>query len=302
MQRGQQARGETTYEISMLAKLERRTSELVAKLNRCQRLRELGETQPLAEQQACEALRTKIRQGARELSVEISSCQDNMEGWLTCVRIVANETKKRANLERVARRDAQKKSLALDWEQEHGRDNYRKARPPPPPPTMVLRRPDGTMTANPTEMMELVDEAWITPVFCKHPQLDDEQKRTAWISFAEYCEDAFRTVSGRNPAATWDDLHDTSKAATVVRSKGWARSSPFGHDGSGSDEVNSPRPSFTGHGGEEFPLPRLTASRLRERMHRMTGKAVGPDGWAAEELLLLPAAFWGTSGGHSSGE
>ncbi len=24
----------------------------------------------------------------------------------------------------------------------------------------------------------------------------------------------------------------------------------------------------------------------------MMGKAVGPDGWAAEELLLLPTAFW----------
>ncbi len=34
LQRGQQARGETTYEVSMLAKLERRVSELVAKLSR----------------------------------------------------------------------------------------------------------------------------------------------------------------------------------------------------------------------------------------------------------------------------
>ncbi len=150
-------------------------------------------------------------------------------------------------------------------------------------------------------MMKLVNEAWVGPVFSKHPIRTEDQQKEDWKRFAEFCGGAIETGQAVSPEESWKRLKGDGPFGEIQRGIDGCWQSPIGHSGTMSEQEAGAWPSLTGHGtfyphlnlsGSRFPLPRLRGERLRKRALRMTSKAMGPDGWAAEDLLLLPLDFW----------
>ncbi len=299
IQRSKAAQGETSHELILLAKLERRVLELEAKMKRRMRCVEQGTLYPSAEADAVEKLISKTKSVLA--LTELEPCQDYTSlSVLEALRkkVVAREKQQRVK-ERRDRRKQQIELLELDWVQGHGRANYKRARAPPPPPTLVLSRPGGTVTANPSEMMDLVRDAWVKPIFSKHGRKTQEEQRQDWLAFADFCGEALQVVPGASPEHTWERLHSVSEWGGSMENSSAPRLSPVGHGGGRSEALEPSWASSLGHAarGDEgdtarFPLPPLSGQRLKEKASLMAGKATGPDGWAARDLLLLPGVFW----------
>ncbi len=135
-------------------------------------------------------------------------------------------------------------------------------------------------------MMELVDAAWVAPVFSKHPEITEQQKKEDWLAFAEFCGDALQVRPGVHPADSWSALYDTLDGGQCKGGRARVWPSPFGHGGHEAAERGQPsRSSVIGHDGigcsptgTEYPLPELCGVRLRQKMAKMVGKSIGPDG------------------------
>ena len=57
--------------------------------------------------------------------------------------------------------------LKVDWKRDGGRRCYAAVREEPELPTLVLKRQDGSMTANPEEMHQLMGKVWVEGIFNK---------------------------------------------------------------------------------------------------------------------------------------
>ncbi len=149
--------GAITHRHTEIASMQRKVLTLAAMLRKRDRLGEAEVSGEMSQRElgAIENLREKIERASLHLSLPLSEnwpSADSIQLMAKKLRKALEEEEKQARNRRTERG---KQEAAQDWE-EGGRGLYRRVRPPPPPPTLVLARADGTLTANPREMQNLV--------------------------------------------------------------------------------------------------------------------------------------------------
>ncbi len=166
----------------------------------------------------------------------------------TMTKAVAAAIQKEDKEVRSNRIEEARKEAEGDWSR-GGRFTYRKAKPPPPPPTLVVSRPDGSLTAQPQEMQELVSEAWVGPIFCKHGTKPIPIQREGWDKFVNFCGDSLpREQSSLDEAwAIYEDLIRKRQPENA------GPDAPSQHEGDT---------------GEYYQMPRLRGERLVKKTER----------------------------------
>ena len=106
---------------------------------------------------------------------------------------------------------------------------------PPPPPTLVLSREDGTITANPRDMHELINRCWVEGVFNKK---DTSAQYQDWVAFAE--EGQVNGLDYQDMMRAWQQHHQ----------------------------------SMGGPAGE-FPIVKIDAARLKRKVSRKVERQRG---------------------------
>ncbi len=167
LQRRNRGKGATTHKQSELAALERRAAEMNAKYKSHQRARAEGREPSQRDKEAMDNLYKKVQEAMQLHGIQPKLEHIDEHTLKTLTKTVAMAVAKEDREVRNARIEEARKEAERDWSK-GGKFTYRKARPPPPPPTLVVSRPDGSLTAQPQEIQELVSKAWVEPIFCKH--------------------------------------------------------------------------------------------------------------------------------------
>ena len=185
--------GATTAKITALAKTERRLTELMAKHRYLDKVGWEGE-QALRVNQEMEIIQGKITRHLR--SGNLAAGQGGDEGYWgnlceevghttlgiqACAKHVTRMLKEANQAARENRVRERSLELKVDWRKDGGRKSYLAVKEPSPPPTLVLRRDDGTITANPKEMHDLINRCWVEGVFNKK---DTSSQHQDWMDFA----------------------------------------------------------------------------------------------------------------------
>ena len=108
---------------------------------------------------------------------------------------------------RESRLAERKQELKVDWATGGGKMCYRAAKEASKPPTLVLSKPDGTLTADPSIMHEIIEEVWVKGVFNKK---DTTRPREDWGEFM----DTYRETKGERSEQlhqAWNDYESRAK-------------------------------------------------------------------------------------------